>query len=190
MGSQISSLCRQLQPKRKYVLIVGQENSGKTTFLYGTKLKPGWEQTDFEHTVGYNYEELRTTSGVLAIFDTPGNEALFPIVRNLYKNLMISGVVYVFRLSNKAIDFIMAKRRLKFLANEPELKKCALSIVCNVSGEIDAQFKEKSYLEKALGVDELKHIDNKEVFVFDAKYSPKESDFVWRWMNERVETDD
>lgn len=190
MGKQISNLCSQLQPQRKYVLIVGQEDAGKTTFLYGPRLKPGWEQSTFEHTIGYNYEEIRTVSGVIAAFDTPGNEAFSPIVKNLYKNLNISGVIYVFKLSNKAIDYILAKRKLKFLANEAELKKCAFAVIGNLASEVDSQFKDKEYLEKALGLDELKHIVYKQVFVFDAKYNPKDGDAVWRWIGDKVETDD
>ena len=192
MGKQVSSLCSQLQPQRKYILIVGREGSGKTTFLYGPRLKPGWEQFPFSSTIGYNYEEIRTASGILAIFDTPGNEALFPIVKNLYKNLTISGMIFIFRLSTKAIDFILARRRLKFLANEPELKNCVLMVIGNSSGDIDNQFKDPGYLQTALGVDDLKHIDayRKRIIVFDAKYNPKDCDAVWRWMSERVEKDD
>ena len=192
MGKQISNLCSQLQPQKKYVLVVGDKSCGKTTFVYGSRLKPGWEQSVFEPTVGYNYEEIRYTSGVLAIFDTPGNEALFPIVKNLYKNLNISAIVFVFRLSNAASDFIKAKRRIKFLANEPELKGCALAIVGNIFSDIDNQFKNVEYLKNALGLNEIRHIhdDKKNIAVFDAKYNPGESEIVWKWLNEKIETDE
>ena len=189
MGSKISKLCIQLTPPKKYVLIVGLEGAGKTTFLYGPLLKPGWEQTHFESTIGYNYEEVRRTSAVIAVFDTPGREALFPIVRNLYKNLDVSGLIFVFKVSNKAIEFIMAKRRLKFLVNEPELKGCALLVIGNVFGYADAQFKEEGYLKNALGFLDIKHIEDnrKSLIVLDAKYSPGESEAAWTWMTDQLE---
>ena len=190
MGEKISKLCNPFELGKQYILVVGAKESGKTTFLYGPRLKPGWEQAKFKPTIGYNYEEIRTTSGVMGIFDTPGNESLFPIVRNLYKNLRVAGIVFVMKLENKddevAVNFIMAKRKIKFLANEPELKKCIFVIVGNVHGEIDAQFKEKEYISAALGINDLKHIVNKQVEVFDAKYSPKEGERVWRWISEKI----
>lgn len=205
MGKQISSLCPQLQPQWKYVLVVGLEGSGKTTFLYGPRLKPGWEQAKYESTLGYNYEEIRFSSGILAVFDTPGKDALFPIVKNLYKNLAISGLIFVFKLSNRAIDFITAKRKLKFLANEPELKGCVLVIIGNnsignvsvgndaagnVRVEVESQFKDPAYLENALGLEDFKHNDLRKLFVYDVKYSPKESDTVWRWLSDNIPNDD
>jgi GTPase SAR1 family protein len=194
MGEKVSKFCNPFELNKRYVLVVGAEGSGKTTFLYGPRLKPGWEQTTFRQTIGYNYEEIRMNSGVMGIFDTPGNESLFPIVRNLYKNLRVAGVVFVMKLSDKseeiAIDFIMAKRKIKFLANEPELKKCVFAIVGNVQGEIDAQFKNKDYIDTALGIKDLKHIPDTCVEVFDAKYSPKEGERVWRWISEKINFDD
>lgn len=193
MGEKISKFCNPFDIKKKYILVVGAEGSGKTTFLYGPRLKPGWENAKFYSTIGYNYEEIRMNSGVMGIFDTPGNESLFPIIRNLYKNLQVAGIVFVMKLGSKqdlAINFIMAKRKIKFLANEPELKNCVFFIIGNVEGDIEAQFKDKEYIYTALGIGELKHIKEKQVDVFDAKYSPKEGERVWRWMSDRIQFDE
>ena len=114
---------------------------------------------------------------------------LFPVVQNLYKNIEFSGIIFVFRLSTFALDFISAKKKLKFLLNEPELKHCALAVVGNVGQGIDSQYKNPEFLKTALGVEDLKHIANnmKQMFVFDAKFNPKESQEVWRWIS--IKTD-
>jgi GTPase SAR1 family protein len=187
MGKIISSICEKVKLDKKYVLVVGSEGAGKTTLLYGSRLKPGWEQLKFIPTVGYNYEEIRTDSGIIAVFDTPGNESLFPIVKNLYKNLSISVVVYVFKISTKAIDFIISKRKLKYLVNEPELKGCALAVFANMEGNVEKQFKDPVFLKAAIGMDDVKHIspDNKKLWVFDGKHTPRESEELWEWIGTR-----
>ncbi|CAG9324530.1 unnamed protein product [Blepharisma stoltei] len=189
MGNRIQRFCAQLIPPRKYILLAGVEGSGKTTVLFGPRLKPGWEQHHIEPTLGYNYEELRIDNNLLAVFDTPGKESLYPIVKSLTDNIYFGAIVFVFSISKEPMKYIEAKRKIRFLASEPSLKQCALAVIANISIDIEAQFKQVPFLTRALGLDELKSIDaqKKKLFVFDAKYSPKETEKVWRWIADTLD---
>ena len=47
------------QPTKVNCLLVGQENSGKTTILYGLRLEQVTKT--FKETTGFNYETVSTT---------------------------------------------------------------------------------------------------------------------------------
>lgn len=186
MGGTIQRLCATLIPTKRYVLLAGIKGSGKTTVLYGSRLKPGWEQHKIDPTLGYNYEEVRTRNGLLAVFDSPGTEELFPVTKTLFENINFEAIVFVFTISKEPMKYIEAKRKIKFLVNEAALKKCVLAVVANIASDVEAQFKQPAFLMRALGLDELKSVEHKKLFIFDAKYTPKESDKLWNWILDEI----
>lgn len=187
MGNKIRKLCETFTTvTRKHVLIIGDSQSGKTTFLYGSRLKPGWDQQKFMPTYGYNFEEISCNGATLGVWDTPGEDALFPIVKTLYTHLKMQAIIFVFKLSNQPIDYIKARRKIKFISNEPALKDCELAVVVNSMDEAESQFQDEKFLQAVLGLNDLKNIDKskKMLHVFNFKYQPIESKRVWEWLSE------
>lgn len=182
MGGFINRYCLQLGSV-KYVLLVGASKAGKTTFLYSSKLRPGWDVTPFNPTLGFNYEEVDLENATFGVWDTSGDENLFRLTQQLYRNLEVFAVIYVIKLSTDPMDYLLAKRRLKLLAGDPALFNSAFAIVVNQADSSSLQFSDKKYLVGALGFDDLA-IENKELFVQSVKSSDSESsNEVWRWLN-------
>ena len=189
MGNLLTKFCNPLSHEKKFVLLVGAEGSGKTTLLYSFKLKPGWEQNEMNPTCGYNYEECNYNDVEFGVFDTPGKESLFPVVKHIYKNIKISGLVFVFKPSRKPSDYLEAKRKLKYLASEPTLNDCPIVVVANLASEIESQFRDEEFLKQALGFQNLNHLDEsyKKLFVINAKFAPKESEKVFKALSNMLE---
>mmetsp|Transcript_32165 Transcript_32165/g.55560 ORF Transcript_32165/g.55560 Transcript_32165/m.55560 type:complete len:189 (-) Transcript_32165:2563-3129(-) len=187
MGGFINRYCLQLGAP-KYVILVGSTYAGKTTFLYSSKLRPGWDVKPIAPTLGFNYEEVNLENASFGVWDTSGDENLFKLTQQLYSNLKIFGVIYVIRLDSDPMTYLVAKRKLKLLAGEPALCDSNFAIVVNVADYSHRQFAEESYLKNALGFDELAIPEqNKMLFVQSVKSSDSEgSNPVWIWLNQRA----
>jgi GTPase SAR1 family protein len=183
MGNFINKYCLQLGPA-KYVILVGDTSAGKTTFLYSAKLRPGWDVNPASPspTLGFNYEEVNMESATFGVWDTSGDESLFRLTQELYKNLEIFAVIYVIRLDNDPMVYLRAKRKLKLLAGDPSLRQSAFAVVVNQVASDLRQFAEPDYLKKVLDFDNL-DVDNKELFVINVKSSESENrNPVWTWI--------
>ena len=91
MGEKFSRIldCFNIQPYQR-VVMMGLDNSGKTTILY--KLKLGQTVTIMP-TVGFNVEILKFSQAKLMVFDVGGQEKL----RNLWIHYLqgTSALIYV-----------------------------------------------------------------------------------------------
>ena len=79
------------------ILLIGPEQSGKTTLLYKQKLTNTQELGELNETIGFQYEEIdngdsATTCG---IWDVGGGEASQSILSAVIQNVKFSVVLYV-----------------------------------------------------------------------------------------------
>lgn len=175
--------------KKYYILIVGPEQSGKTTFLYGNRLRQGWEKYAMEPTLGYNYEEFSEDSRVLCFFDTPGSEYLFPVISNLYENIRFAVIIFVIAISDDPSYYIQARRLLKFYCAERCLKSCILYVVVNdgMSNIENSEFQTPEYFETVL---DLKNLNIKEgdykIRKYNVKSQPKGSEKIHKWIIKNI----
>ena len=181
MGSAIGKLCNPFPTPKVTILLVGPKEAGKTTFLYASRLKPGWSEGDIKPTLGYNYETFSTDRAELGIWDVSGEEFLNPLTRALYRNIKFTAVIFVVQLKVDTKYLIDAKRQLLGLMNEEPLKSCALALVFNRRN--DQQTQKDEFLAEAFALSELTHIpaERKKVFVVNAR-AGGQSDDVYEWL--------
>ena len=181
MGSTIKRLCNPFPTPTVTVLMVGPRGSGKTTFLYASRLKPGWSEGDIRATLGYNFETFSTDRAEMNVWDVSGEEFLRPLARSLYRNMKFQAVIYVVKLTNDIKYLLEAKRDLQSLMNEQPLKNCALALVFNRSNDQNVQKPE--FLMEAFQLADLRHIpdDRRKVFVVNARVGGQSED-VYDWL--------
>lgn len=115
---------------------------------------------------GYHYEHIYDTGlGYhYGIWDVPGNDAMVRMWPLFYRYIRVTAVLYVIDASEKgAQDSTMlanARRQIRFLLNEDELRPAAFCLICNIrtNDELDAkpahEFVEQ--VLKEVGVPEIK----------------------------------
>lgn len=181
MGSAIKKLCNPFPTPKVTILLVGPKGSGKTTFLYASRLKPGWTEGDIKPTLGYNYETFSTDRAEVHVWDVSGEEFLNPLTRALYRNIKFTAVVFVVQLKIDIKYLTDAKRQLLGLMNEEPLKECALALVFNRRN--DQQIQKDEFLAEAFALSELTHIpsERRKVFVVNARAGGQSED-VYEWL--------
>lgn len=182
MGSAIKRLCNPFPTPTVTVLMVGPKSSGKTTFLYASRLKPGWSEADIRPTLGYNFETFSTDKAEMCVWDISGEEFLRPLSRALYRNIKFNAVIFVVKLDTGNTKYLLnAKRDLLSLMNETPLKNCALALVFNRRN--DQQILKDEFLTEAFELAELKHIpeERRKTFVVNARVAGQ-SEEVYDWL--------
>jgi ADP-ribosylation factor 1/2 len=118
------------------MLILGLDNSGKTSILYRLKLG---EVVSVIPTIGFNVEELQFSSGATAAtivsWDVGGRDRGRPLWRHYYQN--IDSLVFVVDSTDR--DRLgQAKDELGRLLREDELKGVPLLLFCNKQDQPNA----------------------------------------------------
>lgn len=181
MGNAIKKLCNPFPTPKVTILLVGPKEAGKTTFLYASRLKPGWSEGDIRPTLGYNYETFSTDRAEMCVWDVSGEEFLNPLIRALYRNIKFNAVIFVVQLKTDIKYLLDAKRALLGLMNEEPLTSCALALVFNRKN--DQQIQKDEFLAEAFALADLTHIpsDRKKVFVVNARVAGQSED-VYDWL--------
>ena len=107
------------------VIILGLDNSGKTTLLY--QLKMG-EVVNCIPTLGFNVETIEIYNKKLTIWDIGGQERIRTLWKHYYDNTQ--GIIFVVDSSNKE-SLATAREELKAIFNHENLKKIPLLIFSN-----------------------------------------------------------
>lgn len=148
------SCCTSLTTECHQVMLFGPEGSGKTTLLYKLKC-PGWDAHDLKRDMkslretrgnerpkdpGYHYEELSDNKiGRYGVWDVPGSDAFIRMWPMFYRYVNVSAVLYVVDASTQGIEgkegenrVAQARRMMRFLLNEDELRLAAFFLILNV----------------------------------------------------------
>jgi len=137
-------------------MMFGPEGSGKTTLFCKLKL-PLWDEHDLKKDMkamrapardtgvmarptdpGYHYDEIQETRrlGKYGLWDVPGNDAFTRLWPMFYRYINVSAVLFVVDASKEGIadddKVASARRNLRFLLNEDELRVSAFFLILNV----------------------------------------------------------
>jgi signal recognition particle receptor subunit beta len=149
----------------------GPEGSGKTTLLYKLKL-PGWDDIKRDITAlrqssssanerpkdpGYHYEEIEYSKFRYGIWDVPGSDAFIRMWPMFYRYVNASAILYVVDASEKgaadANKVAQARRLLRYLLNEDELRVAAFFLILNIRQQEPDAEKTKGAKKASAGVD-------------------------------------
>ena len=122
MGIAFSYFWNKLEKK---VLVLGLDNSGKTSILY--RLSIGHVVTTIP-TVGFNVETVEYKDVMLRVWDLGGQSQIIPYWRCYY--IETACVVFVID-SADAERLPSALSELKLLMDEPELSACCVAVFAN-----------------------------------------------------------
>lgn len=114
-----------IKKKEASVLIVGLDNSGKTTII--NKLKP--EETrshDIVPTVGFNVEKFQTKSLGFTVFDMSGQGRYRNLWEQYYREC--NGIIYVIDSSDK-LRMSVAKEELQMLLEHQHIRERRIPIL-------------------------------------------------------------
>ncbi|CAK5073638.1 unnamed protein product [Meloidogyne enterolobii] len=118
------------------ILVLGLDNSGKTTIL--NQLKPAETQsTSITPTVGYNVEKFSAAGMTFSAYDMSGQSRYRNLWETQYKN--VNGIIFVVDASDK-LRIAVARDELWMLLDHKDLtyKKTPLLIFANKSDVRDA----------------------------------------------------
>ncbi|XP_023768549.1 ADP-ribosylation factor 1-like [Lactuca sativa] len=125
MGSRFSRVKQVLAKRNIKILMLGLDDSGKTTILY--KLKLG----DFVATVptiGFNVESVEYKNIRFNVWDLGGQDMIRPLWRHYYRNTHV--LIFVVDSNNKRRIY-QARNELHRLINEDELSDATILIFAN-----------------------------------------------------------
>ena len=112
-------------PIEKRVLMVGLDNSGKTTILYNLKLG---EVMKTVPTIGFNVEEVKYKKLTLTVWDIGGQDRLRPLWKHYYNG--VNAVIYV--IDTNDYDRIQESlEELKKLVDDDQLQSVPILIYAN-----------------------------------------------------------
>lgn len=129
---------RKISPSR--IIMVGLDNSGKTTILYNIN----GESRPTIPTLGFNVETLKINNITLTIWDLGGQEN----VRRLWKHYYLASKAVIFVVDSTDKERMEeTSKELHYVLKDDELKNCVVLIYAN-----------KNDLEDSIEVDELTKI--------------------------------
>jgi len=146
------SLLSLFNKKETRVLMLGLDNSGKTTILYALKLN---ELITTIPTIGFNVESVKYKNLLLKIWDIGGQDK----IRHLWKHYYINtnALIYVIDSSDEE-RFYIAKEEFYNIINEPELQNIHILIFAN---KTDILIDNKNIVSHIIEFFELKKLQNK-----------------------------
>lgn len=147
-SSMFSSLAFWARNKEVRILMLGLENSGKTTILY--KLQLG-EVVSTIPTIGFNVESLDYKNIKFQVWDLGGQSSIRPYWRCYYAET--SAIIYVIDSADKE-RLGTSRAELLAMLSEEELRSAKLLIFANKQ-DLDGHAS-VSEVSEALGLDQLK----------------------------------
>ena len=131
MGFLISKIGSLLFRKKNVrILMVGLDNSGKTSILYQIKIG---DLVNTTPTIGFNLETIKYKGLNISIWDIGGNNIIYENkVRQLWKHYYqnTDGIIFVID-SNDKERFEQAKEALSLLISNDEFKNVPLLVLAN-----------------------------------------------------------
>lgn len=100
------------------ILVVGLDNSGKTTILNQLKSED-YKSMDIVPTIGFNVEKLQTKSITITAFDMSGQGRYRTLWEQYYRDCQ--GIIFVVDSSDK-IRMVVAHDELDSMLQHPDLK--------------------------------------------------------------------
>ncbi|KAI8764248.1 ADP-ribosylation factor-like protein 6 [Biomphalaria glabrata] len=154
------ALARWLGMKKKEVnvMVVGLDNSGKTTIINHFK-SPETKNHDIVPTVGFNVEKFKSKSLAFTAFDMSGQGRYRNLWEQYYKEC--DGIIFVIDSSDK-LRMVVAKEELNLLLENPELKNRSIPILF-YANKMDARDAVSSV--KCSHLLELQSLSNKPWFI-------------------------
>mmetsp|Transcript_13061 Transcript_13061/g.15000 ORF Transcript_13061/g.15000 Transcript_13061/m.15000 type:complete len:183 (+) Transcript_13061:25-573(+) len=149
---------RWFSDKKRKVLLLGIENSGKTTFLKW--LKTGKFESTHVPTKDLEIENIKTKTLDLIVFDPAGGERQRVFWRHHYTGTQ--GIIFFIDVSAVQEQQLVAAKELNKILAEQELQNSPILIVLNKVDMINEAFKDK--ILEALGV-KLSATDDKRCLV-------------------------
>ena len=127
MGSLLSNLFNRLfqQEKEFKIILLGLQNSGKTTILYRLSLG---EVVVTQPTIGSNVEEVNQKNVKMMVWDLGGQENLRSAWDSYYGNT--NGVIYVVDSSDDSNSLVSQLEFFNLIMN-PDLKGVPVLIFAN-----------------------------------------------------------
>mmetsp|Transcript_43890 Transcript_43890/g.78923 ORF Transcript_43890/g.78923 Transcript_43890/m.78923 type:complete len:243 (-) Transcript_43890:111-839(-) len=102
---------------------------------------------------GYHYEDMSEPGYHYGIWDVPGNEAMVRMWPLFYRYIRVVAVLYVIDASKTGAENIKmlatARRQIRFLLNEDELRAAAFFLICNIrsNDESDGDHEDDEFVE-------------------------------------------
>ncbi|ESW95893.1 ADP-ribosylation factor 6 [Ogataea parapolymorpha DL-1] len=124
MGNSFSRLLRRRNKEVRMVML-GLDNSGKTTILY--KLKLGHTQQTVP-TVGFNVETIKYRNLVMNTWDVGGQERIRALWRHYFSGT--DALIFVIDSADRS-RLEEAKKELYKVINDRELTGCLLCVLAN-----------------------------------------------------------
>lgn len=126
MGGWFSSLLG-LTGKKVNIIVVGLDNSGKTTII--ERLKPKERQTiDVAPTVGFTVDEFKRGALVFTVFDMSGAGRYRTLWEQYYREAQ--AVVFVIDSADK-FRLVVAKDEMDHMLSNPSLRKVPIIFFAN-----------------------------------------------------------
>lgn len=114
-----------IRKKEAGVLVVGLDNSGKTTIL--NHFKPNDQKiVDIVPTVGFNVERFRNQNIAFTAFDMSGQGKYRNLWEHYYREA--SGIIFVLDSSDE-LRLVVARDELELLLNHPDVNGRSLPIL-------------------------------------------------------------
>ena len=114
-----------VRKKEVNVIVVGLDNSGKSTILNHFK-SPETQTHTIAPTVGFNIEKFQTKSLAFVAFDMSGQGRYRNLWEHYYKEC--DAIIFVIDSSDK-LRFVVAKNELDDLIQSPELRNKRIPIL-------------------------------------------------------------
>ncbi|ODV83938.1 hypothetical protein CANARDRAFT_177371 [[Candida] arabinofermentans NRRL YB-2248] len=139
MGGSFSKLFGS-KSKEIRMLMLGLDNSGKTTILY--KLKLGKAEKTVP-TVGFNVETIKYKNMIMNTWDVGGQER----IRALWRHYFSGTDALIFVIDSNDQDRMSdAKKELYKVIGDKELKGCLLTVLANKQ-DLEGSLKPKELIE-------------------------------------------
>merc|ERR550517_674113 len=149
MGLLFSKIASIFGAKEARILILGLDNSGKTTILY--KLHSPEQMISNIPTIGFNVEQITIKNLNFQVWDLGGQTNIRPYWRCYYPNT--NGIIFVVD-SNDTERLPIARQELMNLLSEEELQNVSILVFANKQDLPNA--KSVGEVSEGLGLPEIK----------------------------------
>jgi len=150
------SLLSLFSKKETRILMLGLDNSGKTTILYALKLN---DLISTIPTIGFNVESVKYKNLLLKIWDIGGQDKIRNLWCHYYNNT--DALIYVIDVSDKEKLYI-AKQEFYNIVNEQQLANIHILIFAN---KVDVLLDRKNIVFDIIELFELDKLTNNNWFV-------------------------